>query len=195
MTEDEEISQRFVDGVRRFVNKRVPSSDVDDVVQNVFVRMSHGLKQLRERERAEAWILSIARTAIADFYRKRERQLPAALDVELSESPEEWAMLPENLSHYAGTHDVHEEVLSWLRPMADDVAEPYRTALIKADFENVSQRQLARELKLSVSGLKSRVQRARKTLADVLRRCCEVEFGSEGRAVAFRRLRTCRCDS
>ena len=194
MASDQEISRRFVDGVRRFVDKRVPSSDVDDVVQNVFLRVSRGLNQLHEDERAEAWILAIARKTIADFYRKRERQVPAALGRKLLESPDESAVLPENLSHYPGEHDVHEEVLSWLRPMADEIAEPYRTALIKADFEKVSQRELAQQLGLSDSGLKSRVQRARKLLADVLQRCCEVEFGGEGRAVAFRRLRACCCD-
>jgi RNA polymerase sigma-70 factor, ECF subfamily len=195
MANDQEISQRFVEDVRRFVSKRVPSSDLDDVVQNVFLRVSRGLNQLHEKERAEGWILAIARKAIADFYRKRQRQLPAASGEEAPDSPDESAPQPENLSRYAGEHDVHEEVLSWLRPMADEIAEPYRTALIKADFEKVSQRQLARELRLSESGLKSRVQRARRLLADVLRRCCEVEFGGEGRAVAFRRLRPCRCDS
>jgi len=194
MAKDQEISQRFVDGVRRFIGKRVPSSDIDDVVQDVFVRVSQSLNQLRERERAETWILAIARKTIADFYRKRERRLPAALGEEGPEPPDESAPQPENLSRYAGEHDVHEEVLSWLRPMADEIAEPYRTALIKADFEKVSQRKLARELRLSESGLKSRVQRARRLLADVLQRCCEVEFGGEGRAVAFRRLRKCRCD-
>ena len=194
MASDQEISRRFVDGVRRFVDKRVPSSDVDDVVQNVFLRVSRGLNQLHEDERAEAWILAIARKTIADFYRKRERQVPAALGRKLPESPDESAVLPENLSHYPGEHDVHEEVLSWLRPMADEIAEPYRSALIKAYFEKVSQRELAQQLGLSESGLKSRVQRARKLLADVLQRCCEVEFGGEGRAVAFRRLRACCCD-
>jgi RNA polymerase sigma-70 factor (ECF subfamily) len=193
MAKDREISRRFVEGVRRFVGKRVPSSDIDDVVQDVFVRVSRGLNQLHEDERAEAWILAIGRKAIADFYRKRQRQLPATSGEEVPESPDESAPQPENLSRYAGEHDVHEEVLSWLRPMADEIAEPYRTALIKADFENVSQRQLANELGLSESGLKSRVQRARKLLADVLQRCCEVEFSGEGRAVAFRRLRACRC--
>jgi RNA polymerase sigma-70 factor (ECF subfamily) len=112
MASDQEISQRFVDGVRRFVGKHVPPSDIDDVVQDVFVRVSRGLIQLHEDERAEAWIITIARKTIADFYRKRERQLPAALGGKLPESPDESAVLAENLSHYPGEHDVHEEVLS-----------------------------------------------------------------------------------
>jgi len=195
MASDQEIARRFVDGVRRFVGTRVPSSDVDDVVQDVFVRVSRGLNQLRGSERPEAWILAITRKTIANFYRKRQRQLPAASGEAGPEASDESAPQPGNLSRYAGEHDVHEEVLSLLRPMADEIAEPYRTALIKADFENVSQRQLAHELGLSESGLKSRVQRARKLLGGVLQRCCEVEFGGEGRAVAFTRLRPCRCDS
>jgi RNA polymerase sigma-70 factor, ECF subfamily len=109
-------------------------------------------------------------------------------------SPDAAVEAPQNLSSYAGEHDVHEEVLSWLRPMADEIEEPYRSALIKADFEKISQRKLAREFGISESGLKSRVQRARKRLTEILQRCCEIEFGSEGRAVAFRRLRECHCD-
>ena len=192
MAKHEEISQRLVDGVRRFIGRRVPSSDVDDVVQEVFVRVSRGLNQLHEDKRAETWILAITRKTIADFYRKRERHLPSVSE-ELPEPIDQSALPSENLSDYPGEHDVHEEVLSWLRPMADEIAEPYRTALIKADFENVSQRRLAHELGLSESGLKSRVQRARKLLAGVLQRCCELEFDGEGRAMAFRRLRACRC--
>ena len=97
MAKDQEISQRFVDGVRRFIGKRVPSSDVDDVVQDVFVRVSRGLNQLRQSERAEAWMLAIARKTIADFYRKRDRQLPIVSE-EVPEPTDKSALLPENLS-------------------------------------------------------------------------------------------------
>jgi RNA polymerase sigma-70 factor (ECF subfamily) len=181
----------FIEGVRRFVSARVPAADVDDVAQNVFVRAHEGVARLHDEVRTEAWILAIARKAIADYYRKRSRQLPSLPDDQTSGLHD--ATVPsENLSSYAGEHDVHEEVMSWLRPTADELPEPYRTALIKADFEGVPQRELARALGLSESGLKSRVQRARVMLADAIRQCCEVEFGSEGRAVAFHRLRRSR---
>lgn len=194
MASTQEVWQQFVDGVRRFVGKRVSADDVEDVVQNIFLEVHRNLGNLREEERAEAWILAIARKAIADYYRQRQGQLPHD-SLERTELPDEAAKAPQNLSSYTGEHDVHEEVLSWLRPMADEIEEPYRSALIKADFEKISQRKLAHELGISESGLKSRVQRARKRLAEILQRCCEVEFGNEGRAVAFRRLRECHCDS
>ena len=191
---ERELWRDLIDAVDRFVSKRVPSADVEDVVQDIFLRANRGLNRLREQQRADAWILAIARKAIADFYRKRGRDLFAISGEAPLDAVDESTMPSENLALYRGEHDVHEEVLSWLRPMADELAEPYHTALIKADFENVPQRQLARDLGLSESGLKSRVQRARKLLAQVLQRCCEVEFGNQGRAVAFRRLRDCACD-
>lgn len=193
MATDQQVWSQFVERVRSFVSRRVPADDVDDVLQEIFVRANHSLTRLREEKRAEAWILAIARKAIADFYRKRARDVPATSPREI-EPADPSITPPGNLAHYTGEHDVHEEVLSWLRPMADEVPEPYRTALIKADFEQIPQRQLARDLRLSESGLKSRVQRGRKQLAEILRRCCEVEFSGQGRAVAFRRLRTCNCD-
>ncbi|PYK73767.1 MAG: hypothetical protein DME42_06170 [Verrucomicrobia bacterium] len=194
MASTEKMWEQFVNGVRRFVSKRVPFADVDDVVQDIFIRAHRNRLKLREEERAEAWILAIARKAIAGYYRQRQGELSRD-SLERRELPDEAVKPPQNLSSYTGEHDVHEEVVSWLRPMADEIEEPYRSALIKADFEKISQRKLARELGISESGLKSRVQRARKRLAEILQRCCEVEFGTEGRAVAFRRLRECHCDS
>jgi RNA polymerase sigma-70 factor (ECF subfamily) len=58
---------------------------------------------------------------------------------------------------FGGDHSVHEEVLSWLRPMAEELPEKYRQALVLADFEGLTQRQVAESLDLSLSGAKSRV--------------------------------------
>lgn len=180
--------QPFVRGIRGFVSKRVPTDDVDDVLQETLARLHEAASSLRSRDRVEAWVFSIARRAIADFYRGRERNpvkgtVGSAEDVAEGESPE-----PANLDVYDGEHSVHEEVLSWLRPMAEELPVRYRRALIMADFEGHTQQEVADELELSLSGAKSRVQRARAMLGDILRHCCEVEFGPGGEAVAFRRL-------
>jgi RNA polymerase sigma-70 factor (ECF subfamily) len=83
---------------------------------------------------------------------------------------------------------VHEEVLSWLRPMIDNLPDRYRGPLYLAEVEGRSQQHVADVLGLSLSGAKSRVQRARARLGALVQRGCEVEFGPGGRAEAFRRL-------
>lgn len=174
----------FVEALRAFVARRVPSADAEDVAQDVLLRLHQGAAELRDASRAEAWVYGVARRAIADYYRRRR---PPGSELEAEELADPNPVELRGFADFAGAHDVHEEVLSWLRPMAEDLPPMYRDPLILADFEGRTQRQVAEELGLSLSGAKSRVQRARAMLGDLLRRCCEIELGPEGRAVDFER--------
>ncbi|MCB1055880.1 MAG: sigma-70 family RNA polymerase sigma factor [Acidobacteria bacterium] len=180
----------FVAGVRAFVGRRVPDRDADDVAQDVLLRLHRQAASLRDGERAAAWVFSIARRTIADYYRDRRRSGEVTLDDALDPA-EDPAELP-GFADFAGRHSVHEEVLSWLRPMADELPALYRDALVLADFEGRTQKEVAELLGLSLSGAKSRVQRARALLGEALHECCTVELGPDGRAVDFTR-NDCGC--
>ncbi len=185
---EEELWRPLVDGLRSFLSNRVPAAHVDDVVQETLLRLHESISSLDDPDRVEAWVFTIARRTIADFYRGQERR-PVEERVERPDEVMESEETAEaaNLAAYDGEHDVHEEVLSWLRPMVEELPEMYRRPLVMADFEGHTQQEVADELGLSLSGAKSRVQRARDKLGDLLRQCCELEFGREGRARAFRR--------
>jgi RNA polymerase sigma-70 factor (ECF subfamily) len=65
-----------------------------------------------------------------------------------------------------------------------------------ADVEGRLQAEVAETLGLSVSGAKSRIQRARRKLGEVLAACCAVEFGPDGRVSGFERQRqACRAEN
>lgn len=185
-----QLWRAFSDGVRAFVRRRLPTeADAEDVLQDIFLRIHEGVDRLEDADRAPAWVYTIARRAVADFYRTRRPPVDAVEDPP-DASPVEAPEPIEVLAHttpYAGAHDVHEEVLSWLRPMAEELPEMYRRPLVMADFEGYTQQEVADALGLSLPGAKSRVQRARVKLGELLRACCEIEFGREGRAVAFHR--------
>lgn len=56
--------------LRPFIARRVRSEvDVDDVVQEVFLRMQRGLGGLRDEERFGPWVYRVARSAIGDHQR------------------------------------------------------------------------------------------------------------------------------
>ncbi len=185
---DEEPWEPFVEGLRAFIHKRVPSARAEDVLQETLVRLHESASSTDNIDRAEAWVFAIARRTIADFYRERDRG-PEEKAVGRAEEVAEPVKDPgaETLAEYDGEHDVHEEVLSWLRPMAEELSEMYRRPLVMADFEGHTQQEVADELGLSLSGAKSRVQRARDKLRRRLKDCCEVTFGADGRAREFRR--------
>ena len=181
----------FVDGLRAFIAARVPSQDAEDVAQEAFLRIHESVASLDDPQRAKAWVYTVARRAVADFYRRR-RPADAADSNELDSVPDATAAVAEKLATFDGDHSVHEEVLTWLRPIAESLPDGYREALLMADFEGLTQRHVAEALELSVPGAKSRVQRARKMLASELEKCCAVELGAEGRVEDFER-KACDC--
>ena len=58
-------------------------------------------------------------------------------------------------------------------------------ALVLTEFEGLTQVEMAEELGLSVSGAKSRVQRARAMLRDDLLECCHFEFDRLGHVIDY----------
>src|SRR5690349_16303564 len=60
--------------LRPFIASRVPcAADVDDVLQDVFVRMQRSLPDLRDEQRFGPWVYQVARSTIADFRRRHAR--------------------------------------------------------------------------------------------------------------------------
>lgn len=190
----EALWRRFRGRLLAYLRTRVPTeADADDVLQEIFLRIHETTSRPHDGAEPGPWLYGIARRAVADFYRSRSRRLPASsLDAlppgsDAHRAAAAYEAPPENLSPYLGEHDVHEEVLSWLVPLIDALPEAYRVPLRMADVEERSQQQIADALGLSLSGAKSRVQRGRAQLGELLQECCLVEFSPAGRAVAFHR--------
>lgn len=181
----------FVEGLRAFISRRVPAQDADDVAQEALLKIHRSASTLRDPQRVQSWVYAIARYAVADYYRTH-RSIEVADSIELESTIDPSSGIPEKLATFDGDHSVHEEVLTWLRPTAEQLPEGYRQALLLADFEGQTQRQVAKALGLSLPGAKSRVQRARRMLAAELERCCSIELGAEGKVEDFER-NTCDC--
>jgi hypothetical protein len=64
--------------------------------------------------------------------------------------------------------------------MVARLAEPYRTAITLTSLQGVSQADAARQAGISFSGMKSRVQRGREQLRQMLVRCCTVAVDVRG---------------
>src|SRR5436305_7024288 len=66
-----ELHQRL----RAFVARRVPDRiAVDDLAQEIMLRLYAHMGRLREQERLDAWAYQIARNVINDYWRERAAQ-------------------------------------------------------------------------------------------------------------------------
>jgi RNA polymerase sigma-70 factor (ECF subfamily) len=164
--------------VGRLVARRLPTSaDVEDVVQDVLLRVWRHGDQLRADERFGAWLSRVAYTAAADQMRGRQgHPLPRfASEAEPADAEP---------GSFADDPAVRELIAAVLRPFAEGLPEPYRQAVLLSELEDLSQPLLARRLGLSLSGVKSRVQRGRRLLREALERCCAVALDARGGPVS-----------
>lgn len=160
-----------------FIARRVGHpGDAEDVLQEVMLRIHRHAGDLDRVEHVTAWVYQVTRSAVVDYYRRRAArpEVPAEIADELDEarllgSDEETV-----------TEDVRSELAPCLAPLLDRLPDKYRQALQLTEFEGLSQVQAGRQLELSTSGMKARVQRGRKQLRDLLLECCHVELDRRG---------------
>ena len=173
--------QAYRDELYRFVLKRVrDEAAAEDIVQEALAKAYASRGTLKEPSRLRPWLYQIIRHAVIDHYRGRRPMEPVPDDLLPADAGGE--------SCQAGR-----ELAGCLAPLLDGIPAAYREALRLADVEGVTQRDVAARLGLSLSGAKSRVQRARRMLRDLLLACCRVEQDSRGIVVAYEPLGKCDC--
>jgi RNA polymerase sigma-70 factor (ECF subfamily) len=161
------------EGVRRFVARRVRDAHAaEDIAQDVMLKVRANLPALPAGERLHAWVIAVARNSVVDHYRAR------AKDAALAEA--------EILAADEPSPDPSAELAGCLARMIERLPQPYGEALRLADIEGLSQQELADRAGVSLSGAKSRVQRAREKLRAMLLDCCDIERNRHGGVVDYR---------
>lgn len=172
------------DGLRQFMRNRVGEAHADDLVQDVFLRMHEHAEGLRDEDRVAAWAYRIARNVVIDHYRARPRR---AVDAP-ADAPPDWedaSIL--DLASPEPTENQNEIVAGWLRPMLFLLPDPYAEALEAVELEGLTHKEYAARAGLSLSGAKSRTQRARSMLEGIVRACCDLEQDVRGNVIDFER--------
>lgn len=174
MTEAPAPWQEMAARLRPFVARRVPPGELDDVMQDVFVRMQRGLPTLRDEQRFTSWLFQIARNSVADHLRSRARH-PLSHDVE-AEQPAE----PDDDDREAAR-----SLSSCVSMFVAQLDSPYREAVTLVELEGLTAREAADMAGISVSGMKSRVQRGREQLRKLFDACCEIALDARGKVTDF----------
>jgi RNA polymerase sigma-70 factor (ECF subfamily) len=168
----QQLWETFNAPLLRFIQRRVPDPhSAEDILQDVFLKIHTRIDTLHQHDRIAAWIYQIARNAIADYYRA-ERPM--------TDVPETLAA-PDELVN----DDVVQELLPCVAAMVNDLPDAYREALRLTEYEGLSQKELGERLGISFSGAKSRVQRARQKLRQMLLDCCHFELDQRNAIINY----------
>jgi RNA polymerase sigma-70 factor (ECF subfamily) len=184
-----ELHQRVLGYVARRVGSR---EDAEDIAQEVMLRIHRHSAELVHVERMSAWVYRVAGNAITDHYRRAaRREVPSGQAADVPEPEPDTAasawMEPD-------TDQLRQQLAACLAPLVERLSASYRHALELTELNGISQTEAAPRLGLSVSGMKTRVQRARGQLRDRLLECCQVELDRR-RSVTDIRPRADGCET
>jgi RNA polymerase sigma-70 factor (ECF subfamily) len=170
LTETTESRLRAV--VRDFITRRVADLDTaEDLTQEVLFKAHRAGVEGGTIDDMAAWLYRIARNTVIDHYRARDRHPtpdPLPVDAAVVDSD-------------TGEAQAVAELARCLRPLVAGLDPIYREALSLTDLGGVSQVEAAHRVGISVSGMKSRVQRARAQLRAAVNDCCAVHTDGAGR--------------
>ncbi len=154
-----------------FIRRKVAEDMVDDLLQEVFMKIHLRIGSLKDDTKLESWLYQITRNAITDYYRTKRifDELPEWLE---QPQPEEEKSIIKELS-------------SCLEPMVKELPDKYRTAIQLSEIEGKTQKEVAEKEGISLSGAKSRVQRGRAILKTMLDDCCQFEVNNKNQVVSY----------
>ncbi|MBE0650925.1 MAG: sigma-70 family RNA polymerase sigma factor [Bacteroidales bacterium] len=157
--------------LRLFILKRVKDEELaDDILQDVLMKIYNFCISKSGVRNVRSWLFKIAQNTIADYYRKQSKFVS-------QDALPDIAQEDENLAY--------KEATLFILPMIGFLPEKYALPLKLSDIDNVKQDEIARQLNLTLSAAKSRIQRARQLLKNEFITCCHIETDPQGNIISF----------
>jgi len=175
----EELWKKFNTSLLNFIKSKINSNqDAEDILQDVFIKVSNNIHKLKDIKKVKSWVFTITRNIIYDYYKKNNINIIEINDNFEYEEWEESFLL---------------EMSSCINHMIKELPSNYSKAIEIVYLEWKSSMDLSKELWISLSWAKSRVQRGRKLLKQMFIDCCSPQFNNNWKIVDFHEKRCTKC--
>ena len=150
-----------------FVHSKVKEEETSkDILQETFIKIHLNIHKLKDCSKLTSWVYQITRNVIHDYFRNK-KQFIELKNIELP--------VQEEPSFQRLTNCINSKI--------EQLPKAYEEAIVLTTFKNLKQTELASYLGISYSGTKSRVQRAKEKLIDLVADCEHVETDSKGNII------------
>jgi RNA polymerase sigma-70 factor, ECF subfamily len=164
------IYTQFNRSLLSFIRNKIRSKeDAEDILQNVFIKISANVNKLSDEEKLQSWIFTITRNAIIDYYR-----------INASHKNIEMDRVVEDSMWVEESEDTTKGLDLCMKSMIDLLPEEYRTIIIDSELKGIKQKDLAEKYNMAYPSMRSRVQRGRERLKQLFYNCCHIETDSHG---------------
>jgi RNA polymerase sigma-70 factor (ECF subfamily) len=169
-----DIKTHFDKEIADIVCRKVKHQDYcQDIQQEVYLKILVNLPKIEQADNMSAYLVRLTNNTIIDYYRKRAKlpiqQEPSEqLATDVEEKPDGSLTLAD----------------CCLRPMIESLPAIYRDALVMVELEGLKHKQFADKAGISLTNAKTRVQRAREKLKEIILQCCNYQFDTYGNIVS-----------
>lgn len=149
-------------------------ADAEDLTQNTLVKALRFHDKFKEGTYIKAWLLTILRNTFINEYRRKSRR-PATVELTGTEPVEEASPDPEvrvDMTH-GSREDLMELLDDRVKKAIEELPEDFRGAVIMADLEDMSYKDIAEKMNCPLGTVMSRLYRGRKMLRDTLQSYAE----------------------
>ena len=158
------VYELYATDIKNFIFSRVKNEAVaEDLLQETFIKVHTKLNSLKDMEKLQSWVYSIARNVTMDYFRKNGETSDIENEFIADEEPP--------LNH------TREDCLQGI---IKSLPKKYSDVLILFDIQGVKQRQISEQLGLPLPTVKSQIQRGRKLVAQGFVDCCDFKINDEG---------------
>lgn len=145
------------------------NSEVEDVAQQVFIRVWKSAGRYVPRAKFTTWLLKITRNLVFNEMRRSKREAHVPIQTEA----EETIQLRDETTQSPDASLLESELQKAIEEAISELPETQRMALVLRRYEELSYEEIADVLDLSVPAVKSVLFRARTDLRERLRRYLE----------------------
>jgi RNA polymerase sigma-70 factor (ECF subfamily) len=143
-------------------------SDAEDLVQETFLRAYRGFAGFQEGTNLKAWLYRILTNTFINSYRKKQREPKTVPE----ENVEDW-YLYDRLAAQSSEASAEATVLEAMpdedvKAALDALPEAFRMAVLLADVEGFSYKEIASILDIPIGTVMSRLHRGRRALEKAL---------------------------
>jgi RNA polymerase sigma-70 factor (ECF subfamily) len=140
------------------------AADAEDLVQETFLRAYRGFNQFQEGTNLRAWLYRILTNTFINSYRKKQREPQTVSDDEI----EDW-YLYSKMTERAAEPSAETAVIEALpdedvQDALSSLPEQFRIAVLLADVEGFSYKEIAEITEVPIGTVMSRLHRGRKAL-------------------------------
>ncbi len=148
--------KRIMGTISRLIGR---PEDVEDVAQEVFVRLFFSLEQLRSAEVFEPWMYRLTVNAAYDYLRKRKRRQESRM----ADLADQQVIMADAQAGSRVEADRVEaaEIREFVQSLLSEVSEEDRILLMMKEVEGLSLKELEQVYNVNENALKVRLYRAR----------------------------------